>query len=265
MNEKKPLILVSNDDGVDAEGLIRLTDALRNLGNIVVFAPDGPRSGMSCAITSSRPITYKKLSQEEGLTVYSCTGTPTDCVKLALSEVLPAKPDLLVSGINHGGNHALAVHYSGTMGAAFEGCVFNVPSIGVSLDNYKSGSDFSESCRLIRILARQVLMNGLPHGVYLNLNVPDISNVKGIAVGRQTDGKWEREYHREEKDGITEYWLTGEFEVSGPVYPDNDITLLDEGYASLVPCKIDVTDYTFINKLKEWDWESIEKSFCLSD
>ncbi|MDR2916214.1 MAG: 5'/3'-nucleotidase SurE [Tannerella sp.] len=254
MNKNKPLILISNDDGVDAEGLIRLTNALRNLGEIVVFAPDGPRSGMSCAITSSRPITYKKLSQEEGLTVYSCTGTPTDCVKLVLSEVLPVKPDLLVSGINHGGNHALAVHYSGTMGAAFEGCVFSVPSIGVSLDKYTSGSDFSESCRLIRILAEQVLKKGLPDGVYLNLNVPNITKVRGIAVGRQTTGKWEREYNREEKDGMTEYWLTGDFEMSGPAYPDNDITLLDEGYASLVPCKVDVTDYAFRDVLETWDF-----------
>lgn len=253
MNENKPLILISNDDGVDAEGLIMLADALRNLGDIVVFAPDGPRSGMSCAITSSRPVTCEKSSRKEGFTVYSCTGTPTDCVKLALSEVLPVKPDLLVSGINHGGNHALAVHYSGTMGAAFEGCVFGVPSIGVSLDRYKSGSDFSESCRLIQILAEQVLINGLPHGVYLNLNVPNIPEVKGIAVGRQTDGKWEHEYNREEKNGIMEYWLGGDFEMSGPAYPDNDITLLDKGYASLVPCKIDVTDYAFMNKLKKWD------------
>lgn len=255
MKENKPLILISNDDGVDAEGIRMLTKALRDLGDLVVFAPDGPRSGMSCAITSGKPITYKMLHQEEGLTIYSCTGTPVDCVKLALSEVLLRKPDLLVSGINHGGNHALAVHYSGTMGAAFEGCVFSVPSFGISLDKYETGSDFSESCRLGRILAKQVLKRGLPYGIYLNLNIPDIAKVKGIAAGRQTLGKWEREYDREENEnGDIQYWLTGDFEPSGLAYPDNDITLLDEGYASLVPCKIDVTDHGFIDELKKWQF-----------
>lgn len=253
MKGNRPLILLSNDDGVEAEGLLNLTDALRDLGDIVVFAPDGPRSGMSCAITSTKPITYKMLSQEGSVTVYSCSGTPVDCVKLALSEVLPQKPDLLVSGINHGGNHALAVHYSGTMGAAFEGCVFSVPSIGVSLDKYRTGSDFSESCRLVKILAAYVLKQGLPYGTYLNLNVPNIQEVKGIAVGRQTAGKWEREYDSEKSEtGETLYWLTGDFEPTAPAYPDNDVALLNEGYASLVPCKLDVTDYVFLEKIKTW-------------
>ena len=255
MDKCKPLILISNDDGVDAEGIIRLTDSLRDLGEIVVFAPDGARSGMSCAITSAMPIRYDEIKREDGLTVYSCTGTPADCVKLAISEVLHCKPDLLVSGINHGGNQALAVHYSGTMGAAFEGCVFGVPSFGVSLYEYKSGSDFSESCRLGRILAEQVLKNGLPSGVYLNLNVPNVPAVKGIVTGKQTNGKWVREYNREvDNNGEALYWLTGDFEVAGPAYPDNDVTLLSEGYASVVPCKLDVTDYVFMNELKKWDF-----------
>ena len=253
MNKDKPLILISNDDGVEAEGIVMLTEVLRDYGEIVVFAPDGPRSGMSCAITSEAPLSYKMVSKEDGLTVYSCTGTPTDCVKLAMSEVLQRKPDLLVSGINHGGNQALAVHYSGTMGAAFEGCVFGVPSFGISLYEYVSGSDFSESCRVGRILAEQILKNGLPYGVYLNLNIPNIPVVKGFAIGRQTAGKWVREYDREvDEHGEVLYWLTGDFEVSGQAYPDNDVTLLEEGYASVVPCKLDVTDYTFMNELKKW-------------
>ena len=251
--EKRPLILISNDDGVEAEGIVKLAEAMRDLGEVVVFAPDGARSGMSSALTSVQPIKYKMLSCEEGLTVYSCTGTPVDCVKLALSEVLPIMPDLLVSGINHGGNHALAVHYSGTMGAAFEGCVFGIPSFGVSLYEYTSGSDFSESCRMARILAEKVLKNGLPRGVYLNLNIPNIPEVKGLATGRQTEGKWVREYNKEEDgNGEVSYWLTGDFEVSGTVHPDNDVTLLTKGYASLVPCKLDVTDYAFMEDLKKW-------------
>ena len=253
MNKDKPLILISNDDGVDAEGIIKLTDALCDLGEIVVFAPDGARSGMSCAITSTGPKKYKMVSSKDGLTVYSCTGTPADCVKLSVSEVLQRKPDLLVSGINQGGNQALAVHYSGTLGAAFEGCVFGVPSFGISLYEYTSGSDFSESCRMGRILAEQILKNGLPYGVYLNLNVPNIPVVKGFAIGRQTEGKWVREYNRDVDDnGEAMYWLTGNFKTSGPHYPDNDVTLLNKGYASVVPCKLDVTDYMFMGELKKW-------------
>ena len=132
MNDR-PLILITNDDGVEAKGIKELTECLRDLGDLVVFAPDGPRSGMSSAITAENPIRYSLVKKETGLTVYKCTGTPVDCVKLSINEVLDRKPDLLVSGINHGGNMAIAVLYSGTLGAAAEGCVFGVPSIGVSL------------------------------------------------------------------------------------------------------------------------------------
>jgi 5'-nucleotidase len=252
MNENKPLILISNDDGVDAEGIRQLTAALHGLGDRVVFAPDGPRSGMSCAITVTTPVKCSIVRQEDGLTVYSCTGTPVDCVKLAISEILPRRPDLLVSGINHGGNHALSVHYSGTMGAAFEGCVFDVPSMGVSMYKYTPGADFSACCRYARLLAVQLLQCGLPHGVYLNLNVPNVPEVKGMRAARQTDGKWMREYVREtDENGDPAYRLTGEYVKTGPDYPDNDLTLLKSGYASLVPCHLDVTDYAFMDKLGE--------------
>jgi len=252
MQDNKQLILITNDDGVEAEGVNKLTEALRSLGTIVVFAPDGHRSGMSCAITTTEPVLYKLIKSEDNLTVYSCTGTPVDCVKLAINEVLPVKPDLLVSGINHGGNQGLSVHYSGTMGAAFEGCVFDVPSMGVSLCQFEPSNDFSESCRLVRLLAEQVLKQGLPHGVYLNLNVPNLPDVKGIAVGRQSDGKWVREFLFDEIGGEVNFWLSGEYVTTGPDFPDNDITLLKEGYASLVPCKIDITDYAFMEELKKW-------------
>ena len=130
MTNERPLILITNDDGVWAKGINELIECLKDLGDLVVFAPDGPRSGMGSAITSLVPIKYTLLKKEEGLTIYSCTGTPVDCVKLAINEVLERKPDLLVSGINHGGNMAICVNYSGTMGAAAEGCIFNVPSMG---------------------------------------------------------------------------------------------------------------------------------------
>ncbi|MDR2147956.1 MAG: 5'/3'-nucleotidase SurE [Tannerella sp.] len=247
MKKDKPLILITNDDGVGARGLKAITESLRQIGDIVVFAPDKPQSGMSCAITTEEPLYYELLGESDGLTVYSCSGTPVDCVKLSLNEILTRKPDLLVSGINHGGNHALSIHYSGTMGAAFEGCVFEVPSIGISLYNCRIGADFSEACRVGKAIAEKVLQTGLPHGTYLNVNVPNVKKVQGIVPARQTAGRWVREYYREiTADGKTIYWLTGDYEVSGAEYPDNDVKLLDEGYATVVPCKIDVTDYAYL-------------------
>jgi 5'-nucleotidase len=254
MSSKEVLILVTNDDGVTAEGMNELTKSLRSLGDVVVFAPDGPRSGMSSAITSLTPITYTLLSREEGLTVYSCTGTPVDCVKLAVNNALHRKPDLLVSGINHGGNQAICVHYSGTMGAVIEGCVFSVPSLGVSLADYAEGADFSQACRLGRLVAGLMLEKGLPEGTYLNLNVPNVSQVKGLAVCRQANGHWVNEFYRTQSpDGKPYYWLTGEFINQEPEHPDDDTQKLSEGYASLVPGLIDVTDYAFMETLKTWD------------
>lgn len=252
--KKRPLILVTNDDGGEAEGIKALTAGLRDLGDVTVMAPDGPRSGMSAAISSAVPISYSLIEASEGVTVYHCTGTPADCVKLAVNEVLDRKPDLLVSGINHGGNHAISVHYSGTLGAAVEGCTFDIPSIGISLYKYKKDADFSESVRLGRLLAIEVMEKGLPRGTYLNLNIPNIPQVKGISVCRQANGKWTKEYRRETgEDNKVRFWLTGEFQNSEPIFPDNDTLMLKEGYASLVPCMLDVTDYTFMETLKGWD------------
>ena len=248
------LILVTNDDGVESKGLRELIKCLKNLGEVVVFAPDGPRSGMSCAITSIHPITYSLIQKEDNLTIYACTGTPVDCVKLALNEVLDRLPDLLISGINHGGNHAISVHYSGTMGAVMEGCIFHVPSIGVSLMNHAPDADFSEACRLAALLAGKVLTEGLPHGTYLNLNVPVDIPVKGLAVCRQADGQWINEFKPEKGvGGNMEYWLQGEYIDHEPIYPDNDTNRLNEGYASLVPCTIDVTNHAFMDALKQWN------------
>jgi 5'-nucleotidase len=252
--KKRPLVLISNDDGVEAEGIRQLSEALRGWGDIVVFAPDRPRSGTSCAITADEPVRYQLIGHEDGLTRYCCTGTPVDCVKLAVGEVLPRIPDLLLSGINHGGNQALSVHYSGTMGAAFEGCVFNIPSMGVSLQGFTDGADFSAACRYARFIAGKLFDDGLPRGVYLNLNVPNVPRVKGLRAGRQTGGKWVREYVREtDGDGALLFRLTGEYQAAEPLCPDHDVVLLDGGYASIVPCRIDVTDVAFMNELKRWE------------
>ena len=251
---KERLILITNDDGIEAKGIRELIKCLKGLGELVVFAPDGPRSGMSGAITSKCPITYSLVNKEKDLTLYACTGTPVDCVKLAMNAVLDRCPDLLVAGINHGANHAISVHYSGTMGAVIEGCIFRVPSIGVSLMNHAPDADFSETCRLARILACDVLKEGLPYGTYLNLNVPDVAPVKGLAVCRQAGGRWINEFYTKQgTDGKTEYWLTGEYVDHDSKDPDYDINRLHNGYASLVPCMIDVTNHAFRDTLRKWD------------
>lgn len=251
-----PLILVTNDDGVDAKGIIELIACLRDLGEVVVMAPDGPRSGMSSAITSVVPIKYSTVKKEDGLTIYKCTGTPVDCIKLAINEALHRKPDLVVSGINHGTNVAICLNYSGTMGAAIEGCIFDVPSLGVSLTSHHEDADFSECCRLARMLARKLIKTGLPHGIYLNLNVPDLYPVKGLKVCKQADGRWINEFMTAQSpSGQDVFWLTGNFLNYAPDDTMNDTFALDHGYASLVPCKIDVTDYTFLEQIKDWETE----------
>lgn len=251
---KRPLIFVSNDDGVQAKGIRVIAEALRKLGDVIVFAPDGPRSGMSSAITSTLPLKYKLLQEEPGLTVYQCNGTPVDCVKLAMNEILPEKPDLLVSGINHGGNQAISVHYSGTIGAAIEGCIFNIPSIGLSLMDGDPDADFTESVRLGMLTAEKVLKHGLPNSVYLNLNVPKGELIKGIRVSRQAPGRWSSEYFRStDAKGRPVFWMQGYFQDFDPQNPLNDTYHLENGYASLVPCKLDVTDYEFMNELNNWN------------
>ena len=249
--KQKPLILITNDDGFRAKGINELIKALRGRGELIVFAPDGPRSGMSSAITSLTPLKYDTVLQEDDLTIFSCNGTPVDCVKLAINEVLDREPDLLVSGINHGGNMAICVNYSGTMGAAAEGCIFGIPSIGLSVLDHRPDADFRECCRLGIKVIDDVLAHGLPHGTYLNLNVPVVERVKGLKVCHQADGRWIKEFKRSENaSGHPVFWLTGEFR-NDDSRTDNDMLALDNGFATLVPCKVDVTDYQFLKELRK--------------
>lgn len=249
--KQKPLILITNDDGFRAKGINELIKALRGRGELIVFAPDGPRSGMSSAITSLTPLKYDTVLQEDDLTIFSCNGTPVDCVKLAINEVLDSEPDLLVSGINHGGNMAICVNYSGTMGAAAEGCIFGIPSIGLSVLDHRPDADFRECCRLGIKVIDDVLAHGLPHGTYLNLNVPVVERVKGLKVCHQADGRWIKEFKRSENaSGHPVFWLTGEFR-NDDTRADNDMLALDNGFATLVPCKVDVTDYQFLKELRK--------------
>jgi 5'-nucleotidase len=254
LENKKPLILVTNDDGINAKGIIELIEGVRSLGEVVVLAPDGARSGMSSAITSTYPIRLKFIKEEKDLRVYSCTGTPVDCVKLAIREVLPREPDLILSGINHGSNSAVCVVYSGTVGAALEGCILGIPSVGISLTDHSPHADFSEAVKFGRIVAEKVLEEGLPKGVCLNLNVPDIPRVKGLKVCSQTKGYWAKEFQKaKDPSGKTVYWLTGEFFNEDAENQSNDEWALSQGYAALVPLKIDMTAHHVMEEIKSWE------------
>ncbi|GHU79787.1 5'-nucleotidase SurE [Bacteroidia bacterium] len=254
IDSKKPLILITNDDGVNALGLSKLIEAIAPLGEVVVVAPDGPRSGMSSAITAINPIRISLLKNEDHLKIYSCTGTPVDCVKIGIDRILGRKPDLLVSGINHGSNAAVCVIYSGTVGATFEGCIIGVPSLAVSLTDHSPHADFSEAARIGKSVAEKVIQNGLPNGICLNLNVPDSPQVKGLKISSQTAGCWTKEF-AEAKDptGRSVYWLTGEFFNQDPDNVNTDEWALANGYAALVPLQIDMTAYDFMEKIKNWE------------
>jgi len=252
---QKPLILVTNDDGYQAKGINALIDSISGIGDIVVVAPDGARSGMSGSITSIQPIRCHLHGEdyERKVTTYTCTGTPVDCVKLGISEILGRKPDLLVSGINHGSNANICVHYSGTMGAALEGCIFKVPSIGYSLLDHHPEADFSMSRELIHKLSSDILKKGLPEGVCLNVNIPK-GKLKGAKVCRQASGQWVEEFIRS-KDGQNKdvFWLTGRFLNDEPDALETDEYILQQGYASIVPVKIDVTAHEYIDQMRGWN------------
>ena len=223
MENQRPLILVSNDDGVIAKGISELVKFLRPLGEIVVMAPDAPRSGSASALTVTEPIHYQLVRKDVGLTVYKCSGTPVDCIKLALHTVLDRKPDLIVGGINHGDNSAVNVHYSGTMGVVIEGCLKGVPSIGFSLCCHDPNPDFEPSGPYIREIARQVLEKGLPPLTCLNVNFPNVRELKGVKVCEQSKGQWTNEWENFAHRGDTHYyWLTGEFQNTDSDNEKND-------------------------------------------
>jgi 5'-nucleotidase len=252
--KKKPVILLSNDDGVEAKGLKSLIEALRECGDLVVVAPDSGRSGMSCAITVTTPLRLKLIKEEEGLKIYKSNGTPVDCVKLALNQLFKdSEPDVLVSGINHGTNASVAIHYSGTMGAVLEACMNGIPAIGFSLDNHSPEACFELSAPFIRQITESVLDNGLPEGCCLNVNIPMTDEIKGIKVCRQTKGRWIEEFDiRNHPKGGQYYWLTGNFHNDEPENPETDMYAMREGYISVVPSQIDMTSYTLLEKMKSW-------------
>jgi len=254
--QDKPLILVTNDDGINAPGLHALIEVVRPFGNVVVVSPDKPQSGASHAVTMHHPLRLKLIHQEVGFEEYSCTGTPSDCVKLAYKIVLNRRPDLLVSGINHGSNASINIIYSGTMAAVFEGAMAGVPSIGFSLLQYDTAADFSAAKVYARRIIRDVMSKKLPDGVCLNVNIPDVAegDIRGIRICRQAGGTWIEDFDvRKDPKGEHYYWLKGEFARIGEG-DDTDEHALEHHYVSIVPVNFDFTDYPAIEELKRWDF-----------
>lgn len=246
-----PLILLTNDDGYRAAGLQALVKTVASLAEIYIVAPDGARSGTAAAISCTTPVSFQQLpSEADNIHVFSCSGTPVDCVKLAMEQILPRRPDLLLSGINHGDNASVSIHYSGTMGAVFEGCIKAIPSIGLSLhmkrgQRYEDHPVSEDTLAAIADLCRRVLNEGLPQDVCLNVNLPTAHTFLGWQICRQTRGEWSGEWvSAHHPYGQNAFWLTGTFTDLEPEATDTDFAALRAGYCSIVPITIDMTAYT---------------------
>jgi 5'-nucleotidase len=258
----RPLILVSNDDGITSKGIRVLISIMKKLGEVVVVAPDSPQSGMGHAITIGETLRLVEEEIFEDVLAYKSSGTPADCVKLAKHYVLKDRtPDLVVSGINHGSNTSISVLYSGTMSAAIEGAIEGFPSIGFSLCDYSSKADFSHSEEWIEKIARQVLEKGISKGVALNVNIPPKQNspIQGVKVCRQADAKWQEEFsERFDPTGRKYFWMAGNF-VNFDKGEDNDEWAIANNFISIVPCQYDLTAHHAISQInKDWDWENLK-------
>ena len=256
MEKKRPLILVTNDDGYKAKGLQLLVQVAQEFGDVVVIAASESQSGMSQAITIKSPLRYKLLEQSNGLSSYVVRGTPADGVKLANCNILDRLPDLLLSGINHGSNSSTSIYYSGTMGAVLEGAINQIPSIGFSLLDYRADADFEPARPHIHSIISNVLEKGLPRGSCLNVNIPAVEKkqLKGIKICRQANGFWKEAFEGRKDPGGREYfWLTGSFINREEEAEDTDEWALKNNYISVVPVNIDMTAYDMIDPMKSWN------------
>lgn len=256
MQKYKPLILVTNDDGINAPGIAALIEVMKTLGEVVIIAPDKAQSGMGHAITINSTIRINKRNTYDVKEEYSCSGTPVDCIKFGVNKIMDRKPDLCVSGINHGTNMSINVIYSGTMSAAVEGAIEGIPSIGFSLSDYTIDADFTASKKIVKTIAEKVLQNGLPEGVCLNVNIPKLKLelIKGIKVCRQAKANWVEEFdERHDPSGHPYYWLTGKFENLDLNDIDTDIWALENGYVSIVPTQFDMTAHKAIAEITKWE------------
>lgn len=253
INSMKPLILISNDDGYQAKGINSLTEMLAGLGDIIVCAPDAARSGFSTAFTSVIPLRLKLRYKRDRLEVWSCNGTPVDCIKLAYDRLCPRTPDIVIGGINHGDNSSVNSHYSGTMGIVREGCMKHTPSVAFSLCDQRDDADFSNMASYVRDITTQVLKESLPTGVCLNVNFPLTDKYRGVKICRMAMGMWKNEVVRNiHPSGYEYFWLAGEYSSDEPGAEDTDKWALTHGYIAITPTRIDITDYDSIAHLKKW-------------
>jgi 5'-nucleotidase len=253
IEENDKLILLTNDDGLYAGGIRSLIRIMEDFGKLVIISATESRSAMSQALTVKQPLRVKLLEEDDHKRIYACSGTPADGIKLAVSQLLERKPDLVVSGINHGSNASASILYSGTMAAALEGCLYDITSVGFSLNSYSSSADFSGCEKYIRIICEMLLREPLPAGICLNVNFPALpaSGIKGIVVARQASGNWQEEFEkRKDPAGKTYYWLTGNFVNREPEASDTDDWAIQNGYVSVVPVTTDMTAYSFMETLK---------------
>lgn len=251
---QKPLIFVTNDDGISSPGILFLVSIAKQFGEVAVIAPDKPQSGMGHAITINSTLRIQKTNFHNVSIEYSCSGTPVDCVKMAVNKILPRKADLVLSGINHGSNSSINVIYSGTMSAAIEGALESTPSIGFSLCDYSIDADFSQAKKEIEKIISEALKNNIPKGVCLNVNIPKLKadELKGIKVCRQATANWVEEFEeRHDPYGRPYYWLTGKFVNFEPESTDTDEWALANGYVSVVPTQCDLTAHKELEHFKK--------------
>ena len=261
MEIKRPLLLISNDDGYQAKGIRQLVEMVSDYGDIIVCAPDSARSGFSCAFSATTPLRLTRIptvncqqSTVNSIEIWSCNGTPVDCVKMALAELCPRKPDMVIGGINHGDNASVNAHYSGTMGVVLEGCMKYIPSVAFSLCDHRDDADFEPLRPLIRQITERVLKEGLPLGVCLNVNFPLVEAYQGVKVCRMAKGTWGSEVTKcHHPRGYDYWWMVGHYTNDEPEAEDTDNWALTHGYVAITPTQIDVTAYSVLDMIKEWN------------
>lgn len=247
----RPLVLISNDDGYQAKGINELVKMIADMGDIIVCAPDGGRSGKSRAF-SMEMLTMSKVSEKDNVQVWKCSGTPVDCVKMAYHQICPRKPNLVIGGINHGDNASTNAHYSGTVGIVIEGAMKGIPSIAFSLCDYSNDADFSPMRPLVRQLVEKALKEGMPHYVCLNVNYPLVDECKGVKVCRMAHGHWRKEVDKcsHPSRNYDYYWMTGYYQNDEPEAEDTDNWALNHGYASITPVTVDITAHDYLEQLR---------------
>ncbi len=254
-SKKLPTILITNDDGITAPGIRNLVEAVKGLGKVVVVAPDKPQSGMGHAITIGQPLRMNKVELFDDIEAWQISGTPVDCVKLAVDKILHYKPDICLSGINHGANHSINVLYSGTMSAAMEAAIESIPSVGFSLCDYNYEADFTAARFYVNKIVSSLLKKKQNKHLLLNVNFPSVplELIKGVKICRQAYAKYQEDFEeRKDPHGKKYYWLTGEF-INFDKGRDTDVWALDNNYVSVVPVQFDLTNYTLKSQLeKNW-------------